>query len=518
MVPILTNNNQSRLLDQYTIAQHSVTSLDLIENVADMCTKWITDRYDLKHIFYVFSGTGNNGADGLAISKLLLQAGYRVECYIVQMHSKILDISNVSVKLQQLKDIGCPIQILSYQSIEAMEKLKHCSKNTIIIDSILGSGLNRPVKGWIAEVIKKINQTSLQTISIDVPSGLFIENNHNNIHHYIVQSDHTLVLQIPKLALFFEENHQYVGNLHILSIGLDETCVQQLTDYYLLQYSDIKLKYHQRKKFSHKGHFGHVYLFAGSKGKIGASILSAKACLQSGAGRVTVYTPQCGYVSLQTSVPEAMVSTLGENCLIEDMTFQASNYTLAVGPGIGQSEETQKFLYSLLQKSTTSLILDADAINILSHHMDWLQYIPNGSILTPHIGEFKRMIKSENCSSNSLNLLQKQQKLAKENHIFIILKGAHTTIATPDGKVYFNTTGNPGMATAGSGDVLTGILSGLLAQKYTQEETCLLGVYLHGLAGDLTIASKNSSQESLIASDIIHFIGKAFLKINDMKI
>jgi NAD(P)H-hydrate epimerase len=342
-----------------------------------------------------------------------------------------------------------------------------------------------------------------------MPSGLFSEDNSARKHKNIVNADVTLTFQVPKLAFVLPENYKYIGEWVLLDIGLDKVFIDSLNSpYYFVEETDVRQFLKVREKYAHKGNFGHALLIAGSYGKMGAAILGSKACLRSGAGLITVHIPKIGYEIMQRSVPEAMVSIDSDNEFIASLPDILKYNAIAIGPGIDKKEETQNVLKLLIQNSSIPLIFDADALNILSENKTWLSFIPKQSILTPHPKEFERLVGKPD---NDIHRLQLQMELSVKHGIYIIYKGAYSTISAPNGKFFFNPTGNPGMATGGSGDVLTGILLGLKACGYSSMETCIIGTFIHGLAGD--IAKKKKGEESLIAGDLVDNISEAFISL-----
>lgn len=507
---ILTSS-EIRQADAYTIEHKPIKSVDLMECAAKTCVQWLTEKFDKKILFQIFCGLGNNGGDGLVIARLLAQKKFKVQVFIIRHSEKCSEDFLINEK--RLKKITA-VRIFNITStVQIPSTINHPDKkigtgqpSTIIIDSLFGSGLNKPVEGLVADVIHFVNRSGCKIISVDIPSGLFSDDNSKNEKENIIRANHTLTFQVPKLFFMFPENGEFTGDFAVLNIGLDEKFISCLSskNYFITQ-EIARQVFKPRKKFSHKGNYGHALIVSGSYGKMGACVLAAKACLRAGAGLVTARIPKCGYEILQTVVPEAMVETdLSENFLSENISLEKHN-AIGIGPGIGTEKETQSVLKLLIQNSSTPLVLDADALNILSENKTWISFLPTNSILTPHIGEFKRLVGD---ADNDFTRLQMQKDFSVKHDVYVILKGAHTCIACPDGEVYFNSTGNPGMATAGSGDVLLGIITGLVAQGYSSKEASILGVYLHGLAGD--IASEKINQESLIARDIIEFLGEAF--------
>ncbi|MBK6384094.1 MAG: NAD(P)H-hydrate dehydratase [Chitinophagaceae bacterium] len=492
-----------RLWDQYTIEHEPILSIDLMERAAAKCANWLLQQYPDAVSFVILCGKGNNGGDGLAIARILMENKYPVSIYILEFgHKGTEDFQTNLARLNKLSNHDIHF-------IQTAKNFPHLQQGQIIIDALFGSGLNRNLEGFTADLVQHINNGGNEIISIDIPSGLFVDRSSKDA--ISIHADHTLSFQCYKPAFLFAENEESVGEIHILDIGLHHDYYQSVVNQFeLLDDAIIHSIYKPRKKFSHKGTYGHALLVAGSYGKIGAAILSAKACLRSGVGLLTCHIPACGYNILQTSVPEAMVTTDFNSSFLTKVEDDLTKYdSIGIGPGIGTAAETKMMLPEILNSYRNPLILDADALNIMARQKDLLKLIPAGSILTPHPKEFERLFGETHTDFDRVSLaLQK----ARELNCIIVLKGHHTFIATPDGKGFFNSTGNPGMATAGSGDVLTGILTGLLAQGYSSAATAILGVYLHGSAGD--IAAKQLSNEALIAGDIIETLGAAFSSLN----
>ena len=492
--------NQIREADQYTIKNEPIVSSELMERAASKCSEWLRKKYDIHYSYQFFCGVGNNGGDGLAIARQLFQKGFDVKVYQVAFSSK--KSPDFILNEKRIQEMNIPYKIIKRPADFPLIK----QQKNIVIDSLFGSGLNRTARGLAADLISYLNQQSQHTISIDLPSGLFPEDNSENDMDFVIQARHTLTFELPKLALLFPENGPYVGQWHLLPIGLHPRFIEQAeTNYHFLTLKEIKPLLQKRKKYVHKGSFGHVKIVAGSRGKMGAAILATKAALRSGAGLVTAHIPGCGLDSMQTSTPEAMVEENSGTAILEKTFVETSGYSLGIGPGIGKDKATKNFLRELLTNCKSPTVLDADALNIIAEDESLQKIIPPQSILTPHPKEFQRIAGEY---KGDLEKLQKQKELAEKLKSIIVLKGAHTSICMPDGHIYFNSTGNPGMATGGSGDVLTGLMAGILAQGYSPANTALIAVFLHGMAGDF--AAANNSVESLIASDLICQFGKVF--------
>jgi NAD(P)H-hydrate epimerase len=365
------------------------------------------------------------------------------------------------------------------------------------------------VKGFTAQVIDHINSSKGVVIAIDAPSGFFCDSTNTENNGAIVKADYTLTLQFPKYGMLFPENDQYVGHWEILPIGLHPAFIEkvEVKDFFILSHN-CKALLKPRTKFSHKGTYGHGLLIAGGYGKMGAAVLGAKAGLKAGAGLITTHIPEKGNAILQTAVPSGMVSIDQDDKVFSEVPDLFKYNAIAIGPGIGMEKQTQHALKLLIQNTGVPIIFDADALNILAENKTWISFIPKNSIFTPHPKEFERLIGKP---SDDFERNQMQREFSMKHNAYVVLKGAHTAISCPDGNCYFNSTGNPGMATGGSGDALTGMLLGLMAQGYSSRDTCIIGVYLHGLAGD--IAAEKWGYEALTTTNIIHNIGKAYKKL-----
>ena len=494
---------QLKELDKYTITHEPITSIDLMERAAHALTEAITRRWDTSFKVTVFAGPGNNGGDALAVARMLSRKGYHTEVYLFNTKGKLSE--ECQTNLDRLKTCGS----IYFTEISTQFDPPVLTEEHLVIDGLFGSGLNKPLNGGFAAVVKYINSSKAQVVSIDIPSGLMGEDNTYNIRQNIIRADVTLGIQLPKLAFLFPENEEIVGEWELLDIHLKQSFIDAAeSNFHITEEDEIHRLIKPRKRFAHKGTFGHGLLIAGSYGMAGASILASQACLRSGIGLLTVHVPIHNHDILQTTVPEAIVHTDIHERYFAQPTHLNRYQALAIGPGIGQEEDTALAMMEQIQGSTLPIVLDADAINILSTHRNWLGRIPKRCILTPHIGELERLIGK---CMDTYERLTKVRELATYLQSYIIVKGAWTAIVTPEGKYHFNPTGNSGMATAGSGDVLTGILLALLAQGYSREEACRIGVYIHGLAGD--IAAGRMTSIGMKAGDIIDALPAAWKKI-----
>ena len=488
-------------IDRYTIVNEPIASIDLMERASMKLADWVADHFELSRRIAVFAGPGNNGGDALAVSRMLALNNFKVDVFIPDAESRYSDC--FLINLERLKDQVNVSTINWWNNDDPLPELLNYS---LIVDGLFGTGLTRPISGFPARIVKYLNSSGIPILSIDIPSGLMGEDNSGNDPEAIIKATYTLTFEFPKLSFFLKENEQFTGRWEVLSIGLhpDGIDLTQSPWHYSDRHTMASIL-KPRGKFSHKGTFGHALLVAGSYGKIGAAILAAKGCLRSGAGLLTIHLPRTGNQIMQTALPEAMVSIDESENLISHLKLSSVYNAIGIGPGIGKSAETVKAFKWLLENYRAPLIVDADALNILSENPDMLRFLPAESILTPHPKEFERLAGTVKSDFERLSLVI---KFAQTYHLILILKGAFTAIAFPDGSCWFNSSGNPGMATGGSGDVLTGILTGLVAQGYHPREAALLGVYLHGLSGDLSLVG--SSEEALLAGDIADHLGMAY--------
>jgi hydroxyethylthiazole kinase-like uncharacterized protein yjeF len=495
--------DQIKKIDETTINEEPVSSVNLMERAAGQCLSWFLNNIERSGHIFVFAGPGNNGGDGLVLARMLATNRYDVDVIYVKFAAKTTD--DWEVNMARLLN-ETHVRVTNVSGIDQLPKI---SSHDVIVDAIFGSGLTRPAEGLAGEVIRYINSADAKVVSIDIPSGLFGEDNSTNVYRNIVQADNTLTFQFPRLSFLFAENAAFSGDWHVLPIGLSANAIRNTeSPYYFMEKSEISPLLKIRNKFDHKGNFGHGLLIAGSSGKTGAAILGASAALRSGIGLVTCHIPSAGILSIQCSLPEAMVDPDRNDRHISEIGNTDFFNAAGIGPGIGTEPESQRAFYKFITEFKKPLVIDADGLNILSLNKDWFHLIPENTILTPHPKEFERLAGK---TENSFQRLHRQIEFSRDHKCIIVLKGAHTSVSTPSGKVCFNSTGNPGMATAGSGDVLTGILLSLLAQGYKPEDAAMLGVYLHGLAGDL--AAAELCYESIIASDIINSLSKAFNSI-----
>ncbi|MCT7904076.1 Nicotinamide nucleotide repair protein [Candidatus Ornithobacterium hominis] len=493
--------NQIRALDKVTMKNKNISSIELMEHAGQKLYTEIYKKHAAAKTFAICCGNGNNGGDGLVLARLLHQQGCKVIIFCSSRKEKKSD-ENLKNFLR-LEKLGVPI--LRFEEIKPI-------KDVIWVDALFGTGLNQSLAGKWREIVNKINNLEGKKIAIDVPSGLMADKI-GATEDVVFQADETLTIGQPKLTFFFHETGKYVGDFKIIDIGLDENYLNFLpSDFYFSSTKEIKKIYSPRERFSHKGTYGHALIIAGSYGKIGAAVLSTQAALRAGAGLVSNFTPRCGYDILQISAPEAMTLTDVNQNFLTQFPAVENFKSIGVGPGLGQEKTTQRAFFGWLEQTNfekKNLILDADALNFLSLKKNYLKFLPSNSILTPHPKEFERLAGK---TTNSLERINLAREFAQELNIILVLKDAYTAVISPSGEVFFNSTGNSALSTGGSGDVLTGIITGLCAQGYSTLVASKLGVWLHGKTP--TLARSKASEESFTASTILAYLGLAFNQLN----
>lgn len=495
----ILNTRQIREVDSYTIRHEPIASIDLMERASRAFVDWFTLHIEVTNKVVVVCGTGNNGGDGLAIGRMLYEWGYAVRIFI--LHGGVAESEDFKTNFARLPER------LEADHVSDEKHAPSFDGCDVIVDAVFGSGLSRTPAGLYAVAIERMNHAKAIRIAVDIPSGLMAD---SHSPEPIVRAHYTISFQVPKLALMLPEANVFTGEWVLVDIGLDKDFIRRLsTPYFYTKSKDVQRILRPRSKFDHKGTFGHALLITGSFGKMGAAVLAARAALRSGLGLLSVQVPKCGYGILQTAVPEAMAIVDEDENVFSASPPELSAYTtLGIGPGLGQDKKTVTALTKTLERFGKPVVLDADALNILGSNRHLLGLVAPGSILTPHPKEFERLTGPW---KDDFEGLEMQRQLAVSLRSVIVLKRAHTSIATEKGLIYFNSTGNPGMATGGTGDVLTGVITGLLAQNYTPDEAAVAGVFLHGLAGDL--AAAGCGFDSLIASDLVYHLPGAFLKV-----
>lgn len=488
--------------DAFTIKHEPISSVDLMERASKEFSKVFLNRImdpELNVInspVFIFCGLGNNGGDGLAIARILNESGKKVTVYV--LNSGGLPSKDFTINFKRLKELN-QIEI---NEIDNETGLPNVPEESIIIDALFGTGLNKPLSGITALLVQHLNKLNGYKVSVDIPSGLMadLDSMEKIKEQTIFKARDTFTFQAAKHSFMFPETYEFVGNFEVLPIGLHQDFLKNIcTDSFFISKEWVHTHLKRRSKFSHKGSSGHALMIAGSYGKMGAALLASKAALRAGCGLLTAFIPRVGYTIFQTAFPEAMVQTDEE--LYEIRNFPSTNEwdAIGVGPGMGVHPNTVKAFGIWLNQISIPLLIDADALNacaeLMKLHPDFL--FPQMAVITPHLKEFERM--AGKCT-DSIERLTKQKEFAQKHNVIVVLKGAHTCIALPNGETYYNLTGNPLLATAGSGDVLSGIITSFLAQGYEPETAAILGVYTHGTLAD---SLKEKGYKHAIASDFI---------------
>jgi NAD(P)H-hydrate epimerase len=490
----LLDTQQIRQADQFTITSEGIQSIDLMERAAEQCSNWILNNVGYKSPFVLLCGPGNNGGDGLVIARQLTLAG--IEVRVLRMESEKYSADHL-INLERLTKTTVKTEVLSVSEIQNIRP------EEIIVDALFGSGFSTKNSETLNEIIKQINLKSNFKIAIDLPSGLQGETI-QSADDVVLKASITLCFHKPRLAFFFPEAARFVGQWEIIDIGLKEERSSGF-DRHLITANEVKSWLPGRPKFSHKGIYGHTLIVGACHGMAGAMVLATKAAIRSGTGKVSAYVPKSAVLPLQIGVPEAMCIASNGEFNIEGSFNPEAFQAIGFGVGAGTKEETAKVLKSLIQNAKCPLVIDADGLNILAENPTWLAFLPPFTILTPHPGELDRIVGK---SVNTFERWQKAMELSMKTNAIVVLKGAHTAVCLPNGKCWFNSSGNPGMATAGSGDVLTGIITALCAQGFPPEQAANIGVFVHGKAGDY--AAQQNGMAGLIASDIVNCLGKVW--------
>lgn len=484
---------QMKAWNAYTIASEFISSNNLMERAAATCTDFILQQINYNETITIVCGQGNNGAEGLAIARHLFLCRLPIQVFVVTISATGSD--DFEINLKKLTAINCKIIF-----IQSAKDITKPLMNGIVIDALVGTGIHQALHGLHSEVVNVINQCNAKIISIDIPSGMFVDT--CSLGNSIVEADYTITFQTNKLCFLFAENEKYIGEVIVNNIGLNDEFIEKIeSPYYLSNDATMQSIYKPRNVFSHKGSHGHALLIAGNVGKMGAAVIAAKACLRSGVGLSTVAIPSTERLILQASLPEAMYINRKESLELEKYA------SIGIGPGIGTAPQEVELLKNILIHSTKPIVIDADAINILSANKELIKCIPKNSIITPHAKEFDRLVGE---AKNEWHRMDQAIQFSKENNCVLVLKGHHTMIIY-DQEIWFNHTGNSGLAKGGSGDALTGIITALLAQGYTSADAAKFGVYLHGKAADLAL--ENQSAESMLISDVIEKIGMVFKQL-----
>ena len=493
-----------REIEKYTIENEPISSIDLMERASSAIACEIISRWLPNRKVMVFAGPGNNGGDALAVARMLVEQGYHIEVFLFNIGG-----NKLSAVCTTNRD-----RLLALGDIDFTEVINeftppYIDRNDIVLDGLFGSGLKSPLKGGFSALVRYINDSGATIVSIDVPSGLFGEWNSENSRNDIIKAHLTLTIQFPRLAFFFSENAEFIGEYKVLDIELSQEAIKShRSDFILVERKDVKRVLKPRNKFAHKYDFGRAMIVAGSYGMMGAAIIAARAASRSGCGLVSVHAPRCGMTVMQTAVPEALFDADKHDIIPTNLELKGEWNSIAIGPGIGTHSMTVDALERFLINAKSPCLLDADALNCIKERPALLNSLPVKSVITPHSGEFDRIFGKFYTDETRL---KKALEVARIYNIIVVMKGHHTMTVRPDGKVFINSTGNPGMATAGSGDALTGIIASLMAQGFMPELSAVMGVYLHGKAGD--IALKSRGEYGMTASDIVDAIPSAISEV-----
>ncbi len=503
---IFTNDGLQRIGDR-TLEKENISMLDLIERGASAVSYELISRWRTSKRFVFFAGPGDNGADALAVARMMYEQGYRPEVYLFNIRSAMLSPSCMTNRDRLLEVAGDDINFVEVIRDFTPPAL---DENDVVVDGLFGNGLRTPLKpGGYTALVQYINSSGAYVVSIDVPSGMLGEWNMGNNRNYIIRANLTLTYECRRLSFYFSENAEFVGECKVIDLELDnESMAHTRTDFYLIEHDDIKKLVRPRNPFSNKYDHGSLLLVAGSYGMMGAAVIAARAALRTGVGLVTVHAPTCGYQVLQTAVPEALFEPDANDVVTSSLDLRHKYSVVALGPGIGINDETLEAVHEFIMNFKKPCLLDADALNCISRRSVLLRSIPPRSIITPHVVEFDRLFGEHNTDEERL---KKAIEVSRLYNITIVLKGHYTMTVRPDGTVYVNSSGNAGMATAGSGDALTGVIAALIAQGYAADWAVVMGVYLHGLAGDL--AAQDHGTYGMVATDLVDNIGKAFIEV-----
>ena len=488
--------------DKLTAKKQNITSTDLMERAGTQIFNWLHMRMQGAQVpIHIFCGIGNNGGDGLVVARHLVTHGYNVKTYIVN-HSTTRS-KDFLANYDRIKNATKNWPVL----LGADDDLPVIDGNDIIVDAVFGIGINRPVDDWVKAIFTHFKASKAFVLSVDIPSGLHTDKLPEDTDA-IVNAGYTLSFQTPKLVFFLPETAEYTTQWEALDIGIDpEFLYTTETESELIGKNEVLPIYQPRKKYSNKGNFGHTLIIGGSYGKIGAVALASRSALSVGAGKVTAYVPKCGYIPLQAGFPEAMVITDADDEKITTINFDIEPTVIAFGVGVGTDTETISAFETFLKTNKTPLVIDADGLNILAKKKALLKLLPENTILTPHLKELQRLIGDW---KDDFEKLKKTKALSKKYKVIVVIKGANTITVFQD-KLYVNSTGNPGLATAGTGDVLTGMITGLLSQGYEALSAAVFAIYLHGKSADLVI--EDLGYQSLIASHVIEGISDAYLDL-----
>lgn len=496
--------DQIRAIDRETIETEGVSSLELIHRAADGIASEIIRRYSSSRPTVIFAGPGNNGADALIVAKLLIEAGFMPQILLFNFKGTSLS-ADCRAAYQELTSAGYPLNLTE---IRDRAEIPLLTPEHLIIDGLFGTGLREPLTGGFTTLVRNISESGATVVAIDQPSGMFADWNSRVIARNVVHADLTMTMQFPRLSFLLADNSELVGQWKVVDIGLSQAAIDSTpTKYFYVEREDVKAVLKPRAPFSSKADYGHALIIAGCYGMMGAALMAARGALRAGVGKLTVHSPRCGYNVIQGQAPEALFDPDAGDIVTTDMTPRFTYTAIGVGPGIGLNDATRGAFEKLVKAAKRPMVIDADALNIIAQNNSLLDHIPASSILTPHAGEFDRIFGPQPSAEGRL---LKAREMAMKYKVIIVLKGHYTATVRPDGKVFFNSSGTPALATAGSGDVLTGVITALLAQGYKPEAASVTGVFIHGLAGE--IAAETEGEYGVTGLDIAAAVGKAIKK------
>ncbi len=499
-----------REIDRLTIEKYGIPGLVLMENAGRAAADVLLENFAYAGKVAVFAGGGNNGGDGFVIARHLISEGLDVDTYVVSNPKKYKGDAFTNYKA--LKKIGGNI-------VELKDNLRKYKQADVIVDAIFGTGLDREVTGFYKKVIEFINSQGVPTLAVDLPSGL--DSNTGYPLGTAVLADVTVTFVLPKLGTSIYPGVEFAGEIYVADITTPNFLLDDIP-YELLSSESVDKILAPRYEDTHKGTYGHLFILAGSPGKSGAASLAALGAQRAGTGLVTVGVPKSLHSIIEQKTTEAMTEPLPETD-IETLGAVSVNRTLeimkerksalAVGPGISTTDETREFLYEIIRNSTIPMLIDADAITLVAENPKVLKEAKVPIVLTPHPGEMSRLagIPTEEVQADRVGV---SLDFSAKYNVYLVLKGARSIISTPEGEIFINTTGNAGMASGGMGDVLSGIIGGFLAQRLSPSDACRLGVFIHGLAGD--IVAHENGEVGMIASDVANALPKAISQIPDM--
>ncbi len=493
--------DQIKQADAFTIKNEPIAAIDLMARAVNAFYSAVEIELK-KHItIHIFCGLGDNGGDGLMLAEKIAQNSFQeTKVYTIKCANR--SESN-SFLIKRLKE-NPKVELFEFEDKNVIENINLSSG--IIVDALFGIGLSRPVDGLFASLIDKINDTQLRVISIDLPSGMQADTPPNS-ENKVVKADLTISFQFPKFSFFFPESYLYTGEVKVVPIALHQDFIQnEPTHFHTIDFELVSSIFRKRNPVSHKGNHGRALVIAGSTGRVGAAVLCVKACVKSGAGLSFAFVPKGANTILQSSLPEAM-TILSENYDFVDKSLSDFQQFDAIGIGCGIGTEPLPTLcfQNLLENYNKPIVVDADALNIISENNFFLTQLPLLSIITPHPAEFDRLTHKH---QNHFERFKTALTFSEEYNLIVVLKNAYTFVILPEGKVYIQPELNAGLAKGGSGDMLTGIITSLLAQGYSSENAAVLGVYLHAQAAKKALTF--SSPEALTPSEVIEQLGSVF--------